>query len=142
MMLTTKAHYAVMAILDMGIHTNACPIKLSDIAARQDIDLRYLEQIFKKLKQAQIVHSIRGPGGGYLLSMQHQDITIYKIVAAVEENIELTRCKNSAVGCMNPNEKCMTHHLWGGLTSHIKNYLSQITVDDVLLQGKKIRGQI
>ncbi len=138
MMLTTKARYAVMAVLDMVLHTQGKPIKLADIAKRQNIDPRYLEQIFLKLKNENIVRSVRGPGGGYLLSAaNYQKTSIYSIVAAVEENIELTRCKNSGIGCMQASEKCISHHLWGGLTSQIKNYLSNISIHDVINQHQR-----
>lgn len=139
MMLTTKTRYAVMAILDMAIHSQqGHPVRLSNIATRQDIDLRYLEQIYTKLRKANIVQSVRGPGGGYLLSKTPEAITIYDIVMAVEENIEQTRCQQSGIGCIQPHEKCISHHLWSGLTVEIKKYLSQMTISSVVASKRGV----
>ena len=132
MMLTTKVRYAVMAILDMVSRGGEKPTRLAEIAKRQEIDLRYLEQIFAKLKKAKLVSSVRGPGGGYLLNCTHDELSVYDIVMAVEENVEMTRCKNSPTGCLLNSEKCASHHLWNGLSIKIKKYLSHITIKDVI----------
>jgi Rrf2 family iron-sulfur cluster assembly transcriptional regulator len=141
-MLTTKSRYAVMAIIDIATYGNTTkPINLSDIASRQNIATNYLEQIFNKLKFANLVKAIKGPGGGYVLNKNFDEFTIKSIIDAVEENLEMTRCGENEKGCgHNPNVKCSTHYLWEGLTLKIQSYLNEIYVSD-LLSGK-IKEQV
>lgn len=141
-MLTTKARYAVMAIVDMAaqgvfLEDAQKATALSDIANRQDITVAYLEQIFCKLKSAGIVRSQRGPGGGYLLTKPATEIVIAEIINAVEEPMKMTRCgthkhEPSHKGCIHSKAKCTTHKLWEGLENQIQGYLGSITIDDVL----------
>lgn len=134
MILTTKARYAVMSILEIAtIGNSASPVKLSIISDRLNIPINYLEQIFLKLKNCGIVTSVRGPGGGYFLTSNINEIFMDKIIDAVEEDIEMTRCASPKVnGCMSGNSKCKTHDLWEGLTIHIRGYLSGISVEDLV----------
>ena len=92
MMLTTKSRYAVMAVIEVAANTTGLPMKLADISANQDIPLNYLEQIFLKLKKADLVKSVKGPGGGYQLNITSDQITIENIIDAVDENLKMTRC--------------------------------------------------
>jgi Rrf2 family iron-sulfur cluster assembly transcriptional regulator len=131
MMLTTKARYAVMSMVDIASDLSSAPVNLQQISARQNISLSYLEQIFAKLRQNQLVTSVRGPGGGYALSRERSQIMIAEIVAAVDEPIKMTRCKNSNHGCMTDKTVCLTHDLWAGLGSQILGYLSSVSLDDV-----------
>lgn len=133
MMLTTKSRYAIMAILELASNDSSVPMKLSDISINQDIPLAYLEQIFIKLKKANLVTSIKGPGGGYLMGDNINNITIFDIINAVDENIRMTRCSEDKKCVELPKGiKCQTHNLWKGLTAQIKNYFSGISVKDVL----------
>lgn len=134
MILTTKARYAVMSILEIAtIGKDGSPVKLAIISDRLNIPVSYLEQIFLKLKNCGIVTSVRGPGGGYFLTSGTKEIFMDKIIDAVEEDIEMTRCSAPKVnGCMRDNSKCKTHDLWEGLTDHIRQYLSSISVEDLV----------
>ena len=133
MMLTTKGRYAVMAILEVAPLSAGRPIKLSEIAEKQNISLHYLEQIFSKLKRAEIVRAVRGPGGGYILNGALNKIKIADIIDAVEENIEMTRCSaKTKAGCMIDKSRCKSHHLWKGLGDHIRNYFDSISIADVI----------
>jgi len=133
MMLTTKGRYAVMAILEVAPTHSGKPVKLLEIAQRQNISLSYLEQIFLKLKKASIVRSVRGPGGGYILNGALDEIKIADIIDAVEENIEMTRCSSKTkTGCMVNKTRCKSHHLWKGLGDHIRNYFDSISIADVI----------
>ena len=117
MMLTTKARYAVMAVFDIAVNSEeGTPIKLSTVARGQNISVRFLEQIFNKLKASGLVRSVRGPGGGYMLAKPASEITVDDIIDAVDENIEMTRCKQHA-NCGPMNSKCISHNLWCGLSS-------------------------
>jgi Rrf2 family iron-sulfur cluster assembly transcriptional regulator len=131
MMLTTKSRYAVMAIIEVASGGSTKPMKLSDISEKQTIPLNYLEQIFLKLKKANIVKSFKGPGGGYCLSSTSESLNIIEIIDAVEENTKMTRCSVDKT-CRKNGAKCMTHDLWKGLGNQIRNYFSSISVADVM----------
>lgn len=143
MQLTTKARYAVTAMVDIAILSNECnnskPIKLAQIAERQNIALNYLEQIFAKLKKAGLVSAVKGPGGGYQIANGANHTRILDIIDAVEESIEMTRCEPvTGHGCMPERAKCITHELWDGLTENITSYLGSITVEDVVNKKAKL----
>lgn len=130
MRLTTKGRYAVTAMLDLALHSGSGPVSLSDISARQGISLSYLEQLFAKLRKADLVKSVRGPGGGYCLGEHESQIFIAQIVDAVNESIDTTKCKQKG-DCQN-GEKCLTHHLWSDLSVQIHEFLSGISLDDLM----------
>lgn len=133
MRLTTKARYAVMAIVDLASMEDRGPVKLADIAERQEISLSYLEQLFARLRRAGIVASTRGPGGGYQLAGSRDDISIADIVYAVDEPIRATRCvAGTGRGCRRNAGRCQTHDLWEGLGDQIQQYLKSVSVDDVV----------
>lgn len=133
MMLTTKGRYAVMAMVDLTYYKqNEKAIALHEISARQDIGISYLEQLFNKLKKHQLVKSIKGPGGGYLLNKSAKDISILSIVTAVDESMKITRCNSVDKGCLkNKHKICFTHTLWDGLSKQISSYLDSISLADV-----------
>ncbi|MEA1942785.1 MAG: Rrf2 family transcriptional regulator [Pseudomonadota bacterium] len=131
MKLSTKGRYAVMAMADLAMASDDGPVTLSDIASRQSISLSYLEQLFAKLRRADVVSSIRGPGGGYRLSRKPSEIRISDIIVAVDEPLRATRCSD-AKGCLADGRRCVTHDLWDELGRHIYLFLSSITLDDVL----------
>ena len=130
MRLTTKGRYAVTAMLDLAYHSQKNPVTLTDIAARQTISLSYLEQLFSRLRRANMVKGIRGPGGGYTLSGMAQNINIADIIAAVDEPIDATKCGREA-NCQK-NQACLTHDLWMGLSEQIRDYLKGITIAQLL----------
>lgn len=134
MKLSTKGRYAVMAMVDLATHDGARPVSLADIADRQDISLSYLEQLFGKLRRGGLVRSVRGPGGGYLLGRQSQDIRIADVILAVDEPIQTTRCTPALPsGChSNAEGRCLTHDLWEELANQIYLYLSAVSLRDVV----------
>ncbi len=130
MKLTTKGRYAVTAILDLAFHYGQGPITLADIARRQGISLSYLEQLFSRLRKCSLVSSVRGPGGGYTLGREADDIFISEVITAVDENVETTRC-GGAHDCQD-NERCLTHDLWRDLSNHIYDYLNHVSLQDLM----------
>lgn len=130
MRLTTKGRYAVTAMLDLAFHSQKNPVTLTDIAARQTISLSYLEQLFSRLRRAGMVKGVRGPGGGYKLNRKSSDINIAEIIAAVDEQIDATKCGGEA-NCQK-HHACLTHDLWMGLSEQIKGYLKGITLAELL----------
>jgi Rrf2 family iron-sulfur cluster assembly transcriptional regulator len=133
MRLTSKGRYAVTAMLDLAFHSQSKPVTLIDIAARQTISLSYLEQLFARLRRADLVKGVRGPGGGYSLCGDAKDITIADIVAAVGERIDASKCGGEA-NCQK-HHACLTHDLWMELGEHIKVYLEKITLADLLAKN-------
>lgn len=141
MMLTTKGRYAVMALVDLAAQESESPVTLSAIAERQEIALPYLEQIFAKLRRSGLVDSVRGPGGGYALARGAENTFVSDIILAVEESIKMTRCeKESSTGCMKPKTRCLTHDLWEGLGDQIHNYLSGISLQDVIARQLRAKA--
>ena len=135
MKLTTRGRYAVTAMLDLAIHGHDRPVSLSDISSRQEISLSYLEQLFAKLRRCDLVTSVRGPGGGYLLSRERAGIFVAQIIDAVDESVDVTNCQGK--GNCHQGEVCLTHHLWQDLSDQIHGFLSRISLADLVDQ----RGQ-
>lgn len=140
MMLTTKGRYAVMSTTEIALFSK--PITIASISLKQNIPANYLEQILNKLRKTKIVKAIKGPKGGYILSRPASEVTVEEIVNAVEENIEMTRCNKSEGGCLEKGARCLTHQLWEGLESHIRNYLRSITIQDLISKGMKEDNKI
>ncbi|HBD23407.1 MAG TPA: Fe-S cluster assembly transcriptional regulator IscR [Oceanospirillaceae bacterium] len=130
MKLTTKGRYAVTAMLDLALNASDQPISLADISERQDISLSYLEQLFAKLRRQGLVDSVRGPGGGYRLSRECDDIHVAAVIDAVNESVDATGCQGSH-GCQ-AGEICLTHHLWTDLSKQIHGFLTNITLADLM----------
>ncbi|HCD17400.1 MAG: Rrf2 family transcriptional regulator [Rhizobiales bacterium TMED83] len=137
MKLSTRGRYAVMAMSDLAVQARLDakrPISLAEIGAREGISLSYLEQIFARLRRAGLVTSIRGAQGGYCLSAAASAIGIGDIIRAVDEPIEVTRCRLSQGGCQSQNARCLTHDLWAGLGRQIYDYLDSVSLEDVVLR--------
>jgi len=134
MRLTTKGRYAVTAMLDLALHSDQGPVSLSDISNRQGISLSYLEQLFSKLRKKALVTSVRGPGGGYRLSRSNDDIFVAQIIDAVNESVDATGCKGRS-DCQSGNT-CLTHHLWCDLSDQIHDFLSQISLEQLVRRNE------
>lgn len=130
MRLTTKGRYAVTAMLDLALHYSDGPITLADISKRQGISLSYLEQLFSRLRKKDLVASTRGPGGGYKLSRDASEIAVADVITAIDEKVDVTRCGGLA-NCQG-DEPCLTHELWSNLSDQIYNFLSGITLGDLV----------
>lgn len=130
MKLTTKGRYAVTALLDVALHESDGPVSVSDIAERQGISVSYLEQLFSKMRRAELVDSVRGPGGGYRLSRAADQIVIASVVDSVSENMDATRCGGR--GDCQQGEQCLTHHLWVDLSEQIHVFLSGISLQSLM----------
>ena len=170
MRLSTKGRYAVMAMADLALGAQSSaqtatpsgqhggkPISLAEVSERQKISLSYLEQFSARLRKAGLVKSARGPGGGYVLARPAAQIFVSDIVLAVDEPIKATRCEMTSnklgankrqsrdeagaeVGCMPGGQRCLTHNLWEDLGVAIHDYLSQVSLDDVI--NKRTRKKV
>jgi Rrf2 family iron-sulfur cluster assembly transcriptional regulator len=133
MKLTSKGRYAVMALADIANFDRQNPVSLRDISLRQNISLVYLEQIFSKLKKNNIVKSIRGANGGYILTRDPDQIKLSNIFSAVDEKVKTLQCKReSKRGCNGRSTKCITHYLWDDLEMHINDFFDKKNLGDIL----------
>ena len=133
MRLNTKSRYAVMALADMANLRAIGPISLRDISLRQGISLQYLEQIFLKLKKHNIVKSVRGSSGGYILSKNPNNLKLSEIFLALNERVKTIGCeKGSKKGCNGKSAKCITHNLWDELDLHINAFFENKKLEDLI----------
>ena len=136
MRLSSKGRYAVMALVDLANFDPNEPVSLRDISLRQGISLDYLEQLFLKLKKNNIVNSVRGIKGGYILSKEASNIKISDIFFAVDEKVKTIGCeKHSKKGCNGKTAKCITHDLWDELEDYINNFFEKKSLRDLLNQS-------
>lgn len=136
MKLTTKGRYAVTAMLDLALHDQKGPVNLADVSRRQEISLAYLEQLFSKLRKQGLVESVRGPGGGYRLKHPADAISVARVINAVDEAVDATRCGGQQ-NCQG-DLRCLTHDLWTELTDQIASFLTGITLGD-LIERKNVK---
>lgn len=134
MRLTTKGRFAVTAMIDLAMRHGGGPVTLAGISDRQQISLSYLEQLFGKLRRHGLVESVRGPGGGYNLAKATDRITVAEIILAVDEPLDATRC-GGMQNCQD-EQRCMTHDLWTSLNERIYEYLSSVSLKDMVDRQK------
>ena len=140
MKLTSKGRYAVTALVDLARFDSINPVSLRDISLRQGISLDFLEQIFSKLKKNEIVKSIRGTQGGYVLNKNPNDIKLTNIFHAVDEKVKTVQCKKeSKRGCNGKATKCITHNLWDELELHINTFFENKSLEDLIRDNKETR---
>ena len=140
MKLNSRSRYAVMALADIASFNMQNPVSLRDISLRQNISLVYLEQIFSKLKKNNIVKSIRGTNGGYVLTKDPELIKLSNIFSAVGEKVKTLQCKReSKKGCNGKLTKCITHNLWDDLEMHINDFFDKKNLGDILKNNLETR---
>lgn len=130
MRLSTKSRYAVTSLLDMVMHSDQGPVSLADISVRQGISLSYLEQLFAKMRRNNLVVSTRGPGGGYSLGNSPQDVCIADVINAVDDEVQVTN--KDARQNLAYYEPCLTEQLWEELSDQIQEYLTTISLADMI----------
>lgn len=136
MRLSTRAQYAVRAMVDLALYSTSKPVSLKEIAQREEIPLSYLEQLFFRLKNGGIVTSIRGPGGGYVLARESSLIKVGEIVVTVEEPLSPVACMDEgSTGCSRISQ-CVTHNIWKGLGEKIRGFLDGITLEDLAQEAR------
>ena len=133
MKLTTRGRYAVTAMLDLAINGEQKPVSLADISGRQEISLSYLEQLFVKLRRAELVRSVRGPGGGYELARSANAIRVVDVLEAVDETVSAMHTGAGASGALSGSKaQSLTNRLWEGLSAHVYVFLHQTRLSDVI----------
>tara|TARA_B100001093_G_scaffold453403_1_gene462057 strand:+ start:2227 stop:2679 length:453 start_codon:yes stop_codon:yes gene_type:complete len=139
--LTTRGKYAVTASLDLAMNYEKNSfVAISEIAERQSIPAAYLEQLFRYLRKAGILTSLRGPGGGYRLTRPNSDIKIGEIIAAVERKMDATQCGGE--GNCSAGSKCLAHNLWTELNNEVDLFLMNKSLDDVINNNFKEKKQL
>lgn len=137
MRISAKAQYAVRAMTRLNLSTEGYPVSSKAIADLEDISLSFLEQIFVKLRRAELVLSIRGPGGGYVLARPAAEIRIHEIIESVEQTLVPVACMDEKGRC-NCGEQCVTHSVWEGLAQRVRQFLASITLEDLTRDAMKI----
>ena len=131
MRLTTKGRFAVTAMVDLAMRQTRGPVTLAAISERQHISLSYLEQLFGKLRRHNLVSSVRGPGGGYNLVQPISNMSVADIILAVDEPLDATQCGGKE-NCVDGEKRCMTHDLWATLNTKMFEYLSSVSLQDLV----------
>lgn len=138
MRLSTKGQYAVRAMVSLVCHTNGGPITLKEISDSEDISLPYLEQLFVKLRKGNIVKSVRGPGGGYVLARPAGEIKVGEVITVVEESLNPVPCLDEDPSRCTRLNKCVTQRVWKGLGEKMKEFLDSITIEDLSREADKL----
>ena len=139
MRLTTKGRFAVTAMLDLALQHGGGPVTLAGISQRQHISLSYLEQLFGKLRRHALVDSVRGPGGGYTIAKDLQQVSVADIITAVDEPLDATQCGGKE-NCRDEG-RCMTHDLWSTLNDKMYEYLSSVNLADLVARHRAREAQ-
>ena len=133
MKLSTKGRYAMVALADIALQPDGKLVNLGDISERQDISLPYLEQLFVKLRRAELVSSVRGPGGGYRLARAASEIRVVDILSAVDESVDaMHKGAGASGGASGSKAQSLTNRLWDGLSANVYVYLHQTRLSDVI----------
>ncbi len=137
MKLSTRSRYGTRMMLDMAQHYNAGPVQIGDIARRQDISVKYLEQLVIPLKKADYVKSVRGPKGGYMLTRHPKEITVGEIVKVLEGGVNLSDCVENPDLCEKSTD-CLTRGLWEEATKAVHDTLNSVTLSEMIETGKRV----
>jgi Rrf2 family protein len=136
--LSTKGQYGVRAMFEIARGYPEQPISIRGISERQEVSVAYLEQILNTLRKAGLIHSVKGPGGGYLLSRSPSMVSIGAILKELEGPVTITSCMDPLEGCSRV-DSCVTHMLWRSLGEKIEGFLGTITLDDLLKEEDHLK---
>jgi Rrf2 family iron-sulfur cluster assembly transcriptional regulator len=140
MKLTTKSRYGTRLLLDIAVYGKEKPVPLSDVSRRQNISLKYLEQLTPKLREAGIIKSHRGPFGGHTLAKSPEDISIGQVVRILEKSIEIADCANQekqVCGVCNRAGECLSRWVWVEASRAMFDRLNEITISSLLSIDKE-----
>jgi Rrf2 family transcriptional regulator, iron-sulfur cluster assembly transcription factor len=143
MRITTKGRYGLRAVINLAMANHSRPISIGAIAGEENVSSEFLEQIFFKLKKAGLIRSVRGPGGGFVLNRKPSEISVQHILEAVGETHGLTPCTLRRKTLCDRPDPCAAHEIWTGLQKTMEDYLSSVTLSDILKKnGKKFFAQL
>lgn len=135
MHVTSKSRYAIKVVLDLCSHGNGKQIDVETIVRRQKLSKDYVSQILHRLRQADLVSSVRGRGGGYILAKLPAKISVWDIMVAVEDFMEPVKCLGASHGC-NLEPECIAKDAWSEIYSRMKRELSSLTLSELLPQER------
>jgi Rrf2 family protein len=133
--LSTRSRYGTRLLLDMAQHYNQGPTQLGDIARRQEISVKYLEQIIIPLKKAHFIETVRGPKGGHILARPPEEVTLAEIVTLLEESVSLVECTERAEICQRA-DTCPTRLIWKEVAQAMFDILKSITLADLVEKAR------
>ena len=143
MRITTKGRYGLRAVINLAKTNHSRPVSIGSIAKQENVSSEFLEQIFFKLKKAGLIRSIRGPGGGFVLNRTPGEISVQDILEAVGETRGLTPCTLRRKTLCDRPEPCAAHDIWTGLQKTMENYLTNVTLKDILAKnGKQVFAKL
>ena len=131
MKLSTRSRYGARILVDLARNSNQGPVQIGEISKRQDISVKYLEQLIRPLKQANLVNSVRGPKGGHLLAVKPEDVTLGQIVRLFEGQSELVECISNPEKC-SMSDDCQVRLAWGDATRVLYENLDNTTIADLM----------
>jgi Rrf2 family iron-sulfur cluster assembly transcriptional regulator len=137
MRITTKGRYGLRAVINLAKTKHSRPVSIGLIASQENVSSEFLEQIFFKLKKAGLIRSIRGPGGGFVLNRTPGEISVQDILEAVGETRGLTPCTLRRKTLCDRAEPCAAHDIWTGLQKTMEDYLTHVTLKDILAKNGK-----
>lgn len=137
--LSTRGEYGVRAIYEIAKNYHNAPMTIREIAERQNLSISYLEQILNRLRREGLIKSQRGPGGGYVLSREPEDITIGRILKALEGPVAIAQCLDPKKKGCSQIERCVSKPLWKSLGERVERFLETISLSDLLKENSKIR---
>ncbi len=138
MKITTRGRYAVMALVSLAGASRGNPVTLRDISRQEDISELYLQQLFSRLRRRNLVKSVRGPGGGFILARRPSEITIGEIIRTAEGKNTRVGCRSSGRKC-GMIERCKTQNMWDSLEARIDEFLDSITIEHLFLDQEEKR---
>ena len=131
MKISTKGRYALRLMLDLALHSEGSAVPLRDVAQRQAISDKYLEQIVTQLSRAGLVRSIRGAGGGYLLTREPADYTVGEILRVLEGNLAPVSCADGT-DCCGRADRCVTVEVWREIQQAVNSVVDRLTLADLV----------
>ena len=133
MKISTKGRYALRLMLDVALNSHGSAVPLRDVAQRQDISDKYLEQIVTQLSRAGLVRSVRGAGGGYLLTRDPAEYTVGEILRTLEGNLAPVSCvdQNDVCRC-DRADRCVTVEVWRDIQSAVAGVVDNLTLADLV----------
>jgi len=137
MRITTKGRYGLRAVMCLAMASHTRPVSIRSISQEENVSSEFLEQIFFKLKKAGLIRSIRGPGGGFVLNRKPSEISVHDILMAVGETPGLTPCTLRRTTLCDRVDHCAAHDVWTGLQKTMEDYLSSITMNDIMEKNGK-----
>jgi Rrf2 family protein len=139
MKISTKIRYGARAMLDLASHYGEGPIELKEIAKRENISLKYLEQVINPLRAAGLVKSIRGSKGGYSLAKPPSNICLYDVVEILEGPLNLLECLGDPKACQRV-QFCVTRDIWKEVSEAISKIFYAVTLEDMVSRKKEKEG--